>query len=81
MQDGETTTTTTVTEAAQEEKRLLVEKYQTSQDLHHQIYTTFSGLTSLRRLDFGYRRKRLLKPEGVGLDAACLAEAREGGGN
>ncbi|KAG0076933.1 hypothetical protein BGZ90_007984 [Linnemannia elongata] len=73
MQDGETTTTTTVTEAAQEEKRLLVEKYQTSQDLHHQIYTTFSGLTSLRRLDFG--------PEGVGLDAACLAEAREGGGN
>ncbi|KAK3822092.1 MAG: hypothetical protein JOS17DRAFT_777572 [Linnemannia elongata] len=44
----------TTMDTTEEEKHRVVEKYKTSQDLHHQIYATFSELTHLRRLDFGY---------------------------
>ncbi|KAF9151689.1 hypothetical protein BG015_006368 [Linnemannia schmuckeri] len=49
-----TTTATTTADTSEEEKRRVIEKHQTSQDLHYQIYSAFSELTHLRRLDFGY---------------------------
>ncbi|KAG9070470.1 hypothetical protein KI688_008006 [Linnemannia hyalina] len=39
---------------SKDEKRRVIVKHKASQDLHHQIYATFSGLTNLHRLDFGH---------------------------
>ncbi|KAG0276308.1 hypothetical protein BGZ96_003371, partial [Linnemannia gamsii] len=49
--DGQVAATTEVEEKIQ---LGVLEKHRMSQDLHHQIYDTFSELIQLRRLDFGY---------------------------